>query len=134
MNRELLKRVYESLGEWIPAKLKNEIKAELEKPEQEPVAYMTTDSKHLIFADKCNDKSCIPLYTSLPQQKALSVEEWWSLAPWQDMGSAPTNGSILIKNVIGGAGYISYESAEMRKYSFETTNAIAFLPFPETKL
>lgn len=38
MSRELLQRVYESLGDWIPAKLRNDIKEELDKPQQKPLS------------------------------------------------------------------------------------------------
>ncbi len=53
----------------------NEIKAELAKPEPEPVAFMTDDKRMLIFADKNQSKTGIPLYTSPPKPKPLSNNE-----------------------------------------------------------
>jgi hypothetical protein len=80
--RELLKRVYDSLGEWIPAKLKNEIKEELAKPDPEcagvaGIARLSPDGDHYYIEPRGN--VCLPegtmVYAELPKREPLSDDD-----------------------------------------------------------
>lgn len=150
MSRELLKRVYDSLGEWIPDKLRNEIKEELEKSRPEPIGQILNDQDfYSVGFDKRIGRAIwfkslnefhdgASLYTSPPQPKPLTPTDFWDAAPWQPMETAPDIERILVISKEIGRCVASKSTDIYGKTLWGVVNdvyvtPIAWLPLPEQK-
>ena len=64
----------------------------------------------------------------------ITPQQWWSLAPWQDMEVAPKDGTrVFFRRKNGNCCVGSFEFGEFRNRSVIILQPIAWLPLPESK-
>ena len=74
-----------------------------------------------------------------PSPREWSAQEWWDIAPWQPMDSAPIEKIILIKRLNGAVLRAEYQLGRWSVTSpidgsvVGISQAVAWLPLPEIK-